>query len=113
MFGPGVNSLAVMTADRPIGPAPTIATVSPGLTPPLRTPTSNEVGRMSDRKRTCSSVSPDGTLYRELSANGTRAYSAWRPLIRWPKIQPPPPVHWPYRASLQNRQLPHEVMQET
>ena len=36
----GEYSLAVMIAARPIGPAPTMTTVSPGLTPPLRTPTS-------------------------------------------------------------------------
>ena len=34
-----------MTAARPIGPAPTIATVSPGPTLPFRTPTSYDVGQ--------------------------------------------------------------------
>ena len=58
----GVKSFAVMIVASPIGPAPTIATVSPGWTPPFRTPTSNAVGRMSARKSTCSSVSPSGTL---------------------------------------------------
>ena len=37
---PGVNSFAVMIVARPIGPAPTTATVSPGCTPPFSTPTS-------------------------------------------------------------------------
>jgi len=73
---PGVYSFAVRIAASPIGPAPTIATVSPGETMPLSTPTSYAVGRMSARNSTCSSVSPAGTLYTELSANGTRAYSA-------------------------------------
>src|SRR5665647_2823654 len=51
--------------------------------------------RMSARKSTSSSSSCDGIVYTEVSANGTRAYSAGRPSIRWPKIQPPPPVHRP------------------
>ena len=42
MIRPGVKSLAVITAASPIGPAPTMATVSPGLTPPFWTPTSND-----------------------------------------------------------------------
>jgi nucleotide-binding universal stress UspA family protein len=41
-----------MIAARPIGLAPTIATVSPGCTPPFSTPTSNDVGRMSARNKT-------------------------------------------------------------
>lgn len=36
----GLNSRAPTIADNPTGPAPTTATVSPGRTPPLRTPTS-------------------------------------------------------------------------
>ena len=71
-----------MIVARPIGPAPTIAIVSPGLTRPLRTPTSNAVGRMSARNSTCSSLSPSGTLYTDVSANGTRAYSACRPSMQ-------------------------------
>ena len=59
---PGEWSFAVMIAASPIGPAPTIATVSPGSTPPLRTPTSYAVGRMSARNSTCSSDSSAGTL---------------------------------------------------
>ena len=82
MIRAGVKSFAVMIVARPIGPAPTMATVSPGCTRPLSTPTSNAVGRMSARKRTCSSVSPAGTLWTDVSANGTRAYSACRPSIR-------------------------------
>ena len=70
MIRAGVNSFAVMIVARPIGPAPTIATVSPGWTPPLSTPTSNAVGRMSARKRTCSSLSSSGTLWTDVSANG-------------------------------------------
>ena len=33
--------------------------------------------------------------------------------MRWPKIQPPPPMQRPYLASLQNRQRPQDVMHET
>ena len=62
MIFPGVWSFAVMIVARPIGPAPTIATVSPGSTRPLSTPTSYAVGRMSARKSTCSSLSSSGTL---------------------------------------------------
>ena len=62
MICPGVYSLAVRIAARPIGPAPTIATVSPGATMPLSTPTSKEVGRMSARNSTCSSVRLVGDL---------------------------------------------------
>lgn len=47
----GLNSRAPMMADRPIGPAPTTATTSPGRTPPFRTPTSYPT-------RTIASVSP-------------------------------------------------------
>ena len=36
----GVRSFAVMIVARPIGPAPTTATVSPGSTLPFSTPTS-------------------------------------------------------------------------
>jgi hypothetical protein len=39
-------------------------------------------------------------VHRRVRAKGTHAYSAWRPSIRWPKIQPPPPVQMPYFASL-------------
>ena len=39
-----------------------------------------------------SSLTPSGSLCRELSAKGTRTYSAWVPLMRWPKIQPMPEV---------------------
>ena len=40
MMCPGVCSFAVMIVARPIGPAPTTATVSPGSTRPFSTPTS-------------------------------------------------------------------------
>ncbi len=41
MIFDGLNSLAVLIAASPIGPAPTMTTVSPGLAPlPLSTPTS-------------------------------------------------------------------------
>ena len=62
MICPGVCSCAVMMAASPIGPAPTTATVSPGWTRPLRTPTSYAVGRMSARNSTCSSVNSSGHL---------------------------------------------------
>ena len=42
----------------------------------------------------------------------TRANSAWRPSIVWPKIQPPPPVQRPY-WPLAVWQRPQEVMHET
>ncbi len=53
---------AVIIAANPTGPAPTIATTSPGWTLPFSTPTSKPVGRMSDRNSTCSSLSPSGSL---------------------------------------------------
>ena len=37
---PGEKSFAPVIVDKPIGPAPTTATVSPGCTCPFRTPTS-------------------------------------------------------------------------
>jgi hypothetical protein len=49
---------------------------------------------MSARKITCSSLMPSGTLCTLVSANGTRAYSACVPSIRWPNIHPMPPVAW-------------------
>ena len=54
----GLNSRAVMIAARPIGPAPTTTTVSPGGTWPLSTPTSYEVGRMSASISAASSLTP-------------------------------------------------------
>jgi len=57
----GPYSRAVIIAASPTGPAPTTATTSPGRTLPFWTPTSNPVGRMSDRNSTCSSLSPSGT----------------------------------------------------
>ena len=36
-----------------------------------------------------------GAGWVEVSANGTRTYSAWVPSIRCPRIQPPPPRHCP------------------
>ena len=71
-----------MIADRPTGPAPTTATTSPGATRPLRTPISKPVGRMSESVRPASSLTPPGSLYSELSANGVRTYSAWVPSMR-------------------------------
>ena len=38
MISDGEWSCAVSSAESPTGPAPTMATVSPGLTAPLRTP---------------------------------------------------------------------------
>ena len=81
-----------MIAASPIGPAPTIATVSPGTTPPLRTPTSYEVGRMSARNSACSSAISFGSLCVDVSANGTRANSAWSPLIEVAQ-DPPAAAH--------------------
>ena len=62
MMRAGVKSRAVMIAERPTGPAPITAMVSPGRTRPFSTPTSNAVGRMSDRKSTCSSERSSGSL---------------------------------------------------
>src|SRR4029079_5842093 len=109
----GVNSLLVASAASPIGPAPTITTVSPGATPPFRTPTSYDVGRMSASSTASSLLTLSGSLYTDRSANGTRTCSACVPSIRWPRIQPPPPRHCPYVASLQYLQLPPAVMHET
>ena len=49
-----------MIAASPIGPAPTMATVSPGWTCPLSTPTSYAVGRMSASMRISSSFDAVG-----------------------------------------------------
>ena len=48
-----------------------------------------------------------------MSANGTRTYSAWVPSIMWPRIQPPPPRHWPDRPSRQYWQRPQAEMHDT
>ena len=72
----------VAITDSPTGPAPMTATTSPGLTPPYWTPISNPVGRMSDSITPCALVTVSGTLYRDVSAYGTRTYSACVPSIR-------------------------------
>ncbi len=59
---------AVIIAASPTGPAPTTATVSPGPTLPFCTPISKPVGRMSARNRTCSSDTPSGTAWTDVSA---------------------------------------------
>ena len=84
-----------MIAASPIGPVPTTTTVSPGRTRPLRTPTSNAVGVMSDSINAASSETSSGMACSEVSANGTRTNSAWVPSTRCPRIQPPPPRHCP------------------
>lgn len=63
----------------------------------------------------CSSETPSGTENRPLSANGTRTYSAWAPSMRWPKIQPMPPVPWQCEGmpSRQYSHSPQRVMHET
>ena len=93
-------SIAVMTAPRPTGPAPTIATVSPGFVLPLRMPISKPVGRASVRNKTSSSSRPSGTLCTEVSANGTRTYSACVPSMRCPNTQPTPPRVWQWEGWL-------------
>ena len=40
----------------------------------------------------CSFETSPGTAYSEVSAYGTRTDSAWVPSMRWPKIQPIPPM---------------------
>ena len=50
----------VSSAAKPIGPAPTMASVAPGSTLPLRTPHSNPVGRMSLSMTRASSSAPSG-----------------------------------------------------
>ena len=67
---------AVATTASPTGPAPTTATTSPGLTCPYWTPISNPVGRMSESITPCWLVTVSGTLYTDVSAYGTRTYSA-------------------------------------
>ncbi|MED7925932.1 hypothetical protein SMD20_16885 [Nonomuraea sp. LP-02] len=91
-----MNSRAVVMAARPMGPAPTTTTLSPGRIRPLSTPTSYEVGRMSASMSAASSLAPSGSSWVEVSANGTRTYSAWVPSMRWPRIQPPRPRRCPY-----------------
>src|SRR5580700_971971 len=105
----------VKMADRPTGPAPTTATVSPGRTFPASTPTSYPVGSESARKMACSFVTCAGTAYNEVSAYGTRTDSAWVPSMRWPKIQPIPPTVWQCDGipRWQYSQRPHFVMAGT
>lgn len=62
------KSPVVRIADSPTAPAPTTATVSPGFTPPARTPTSYPVGRESARKMACSFETLLGIEYNEVSA---------------------------------------------
>src|SRR6204780_798758 len=109
------HSPVVKMADRPTAPAPTTATVSPGRTPPASTPTSYPLGSESARKIACSFVTLSGTAYREVSANGTRTYSAWVPSMRWPKIQPIPPTVWQCEGMprWQYSHRPHLVMAGT
>ena len=115
MILPAPAIAAVIIAARPTGPAPTTATLSPGLTRPLSTPISKPVGRMSARNRTCSSDTPSGTMCTDVSAYGTRANSACTPSIRWPKIQPIPPTASQCAAmpALQYEQRPQEVIAGT
>jgi hypothetical protein len=77
-------------ANCPTGPHPQTATVSPGWMLQLSA-AMYPVGKMSDRKRTCSSDSVEGTFKGPTSANGTRAYSAWPPAT--------PPIMWEYPKS--------------
>ena len=84
-----------MIAERPIGPAPTIGDDVARRDVAVEHADLVAVGRMSATIRTSSSVTPAGTGYVDVSANGTRTYSACVPSIRWPRIQPPPPRHWP------------------
>src|SRR5262245_19139275 len=51
------------------------------------------VGKISDRKSTCSSDNEDGTLMGPTSANGMRAYSAW------PPAYPPSMCEYPNRPA--------------
>ena len=95
MIRPGVCSFAVMIAASPIGPAPTIATVSPGSTRPLSTPTSYAVGRMSARNSTCSSLESLGHLVDGGVGERHAGVLGLQPVDQWPKIQPPPPVQRP------------------
>jgi len=62
MIFPGEKRRAGRMTARPMGPAPTTEIVSPGETLQLSTLTSKEVGRMSERNRTCSSLNPSGML---------------------------------------------------
>ena len=61
-------SPAVAMAANPTGPAPTTATVSPGLTRPYCTPISKPVGRMSESITAWSSLTPSGRRCSEFSA---------------------------------------------
>ena len=70
---------------------------------------------MSARKRTCSSETPSGTTCTDVSAKGTRAYSACTPSIRCPKIHPIPPTASQCAAipALHGPQRPQEVIAGT
>src|ERR687894_239664 len=109
------HSPVVSTAASPTAPAPTTATVCPGRTLPASTPTSYPVGSESARKIACWSDTSWGTAYREVSAYGTRTYSAWVPSIRCPKIQPIPPTVWQCDGipRWQYSQRPHLVIAGT
>nr|WP_238694482.1 hypothetical protein [Nocardioides daphniae] len=107
-----MSSRAVAMQARPIGPAPTMATVEPGATAPLHTDLvrrGEDVGEqhgllVRDRvrqyvQRTVGEGHPD-----ELGLG---------PSTRCPRVQPPPFRHWPSRFWRQYEQRPHPATQET
>ena len=70
--------LADCTANRPTGPAPQIAMISPPWIWHCSAPC-QPVGRMSVRNSRWSSATPSGATITEVSAIGMRTYSAWPP----------------------------------
>ena len=89
---PAPNIHALLMANRPTGPAPHTATVSPGSMSACSA-AMYPVGKMSVRNSTFSSGRCPGTLNAPKSANGTRTYSAC------PPANPPSMCEYPNRAD--------------
>ena len=79
------SASALWIANRPTGPQPQTATVSPSSIFAFSAAI-HPVGRMSERNSTSSSSSPSGMTIGPTSEKGTRTYSAWPPGY--------PPVRW-------------------
>src|SRR6266516_5968048 len=95
-----------------MGPEPTMATVPPCCTFPLRTPHSRPVGRISLSMTKAFSSSPSGIWCKLESAFGILTYSACVPSTVLPSIQPPV-VQCEVMPLRQYSHVPHAEMQDT
>src|SRR4051812_46091486 len=128
-WAPSTRALSI--ASWPTGPAPQTATTSLPLMSHISAPI-QPVGRMSDRKSTCSSERSDSIRMGPTSANGTRTYSACPPAYPPVRCEYPnrPDIENPYAFSdttafgfelsqhdqscfLQNQQFPHAIVNGT